>query len=127
MKKKIKHFAFYRSIRFYIMILLFIMGIVPSIIVESVIVQSYEDRAVSQRTVMVKNQCEILADQLFNRNYLSDTSDDVINGEFNMLTGIYGGRILVINRDSRIVMDTFNIDNGKYSLSQEVTDCLNGK
>ena len=100
------------------MILLFIMGIVPSIIVESVIVQSYEDRAVSQRTVMVKNQCEILADQLFNRNYLSDTSDDVINGEFNMLTGIYGGRILVINRDSRIVMDTFNIDNGKYSLSQ---------
>ncbi|MCI6638399.1 MAG: HAMP domain-containing sensor histidine kinase [Bilifractor sp.] len=127
MKKKIKHFAFYRSIRFYIMILLFVMGVVPSIIVESVIVQSYENRAVSQRTVMVKNQCELLVDQLFNRNYLSDTGDDVINGEFNMLTGIYGGRILVINRDSKVVMDTFNLDNGKYSLSQEVTACLNGK
>ncbi|MGN0362016.1 MAG: sensor histidine kinase [Bilifractor sp.] len=126
MKKKLKHFAFYRSIRFYIMILLFVIGIVPSIVVESVIVQSYETRAVNQRTIMVKSQCEILADQLYNRGYLTDSTDEVINGEFDLLTRIYGGRIVVINSDGKVIKDTFNIDNGKYSLSQEVMDCLNG-
>jgi len=127
MKKKLKRFAFYRSIRFYIMILLFVIGIVPSIVVESVIVQSYETRAVNQRTIMVKSQCEILADQLYNRGYLTDSSDEVINGEFDLLTRIYGGRIVVINNDGKVIKDTFNIDNGKYSLSQEVMDCLNGR
>jgi signal transduction histidine kinase len=43
-----------------------------------------------------------------------------------MLTSIYGGRILVINRDSRVIKDTFNLDTDKYSLLQEVIRCLNG-
>ena len=48
------------------MVLLFIMGIVPALIIENVVVRSYESRAVSQRTVMVKNQCDILAAQSVN-------------------------------------------------------------
>ncbi len=116
-----------RSLRFQLMILLFVMGIVPSVIVESILVKNYESRAVSQRTIIVRNQCEILADQLFNRGYIDDPTDEVINGEFDMLTSIYGGRILVANSDGLVVKDTFNLDEGKYSLSQEVIQCLNGE
>ncbi|MEE1113620.1 MAG: HAMP domain-containing sensor histidine kinase [Eubacterium sp.] len=109
------------------MVLLFVMGIVPAIVVENVVVESYETRAVSQRSIIVKNQCDILIDQLVEKDYLQDPTDEVINGEFNMLTSIYGGRILVVNRDAKVIMDTFNLDYGKYSLSQEVIDCLNGE
>jgi signal transduction histidine kinase len=108
------------------MMLLFIIGIVPAVVVENVIVRSYEHRAVSQKTVMVKNQCDVLLDQLFARGYLDNPTDEIINGEFDMLTSIYGGRILVINRDSRVIKDTFNLDTDKYSLLQEVIRCLNG-
>ena len=50
----------------------------------------------------------------------------MINGEFNMLTNIYEGRILIINRDYKIIWDTYNLDRGKYVISQEVIDCFNG-
>ena len=108
------------------MMLIFVMGIVPALVIENVVVQSYESRAVSNRTIMVKNQCDILADQLVRRNYLDDPTDEVINGEFDMLTSIYGGRVLVINQDGRVIKDTYNLDLGKYSLSKEVVDAFSG-
>ena len=52
-------FKFVKSLRFRILVILIIIGIVPSIIVEKGIVNSYEDRAVSNRQLNVKNQCDI--------------------------------------------------------------------
>ena len=109
------------------MMLLFIMGIVPALIIENVVVRSYESRAVSQRMVMVKNQCDVLADQLVRRGYMNNPSDEVINAEFDMLTNIYNGRAIVINRDDKVIMDTYNLDVGKTSLSREVIDCFSGQ
>ena len=122
-----RRWPFFRSIRFRIMMLLFVMGIVPAMVAETVVVQSYESRALSQREIRVRNQCDILIDQLLKKEYLANPDDDVINGEFDMLAGIYGGRILIINSESRVIKDTFNLDTGKYSLSREVIDCLRGK
>ena len=48
-----KKFTFFKSLRFRIMVILVIIGIVPSIIVEKGIVNSYEDRAVSLRSFSV--------------------------------------------------------------------------
>ena len=67
MKKK---FKFFRSLRFRIMVILVIIGIVPSIIVEKGIVSSYEDRAVSLRSFNVKNQFDIIGNQLEKEGYL---------------------------------------------------------
>lgn len=80
---------FLRSLRFRITLILVIVGIVPSIIIENGIVQS-EDRAVNLRTVTVKNQCDILCNQLVRIGYMDDPSNEVIDGEFNLLTNIYG-------------------------------------
>ena len=42
------------------MLIMILMGIVPTIVVENVVVQSYENRAVSQRSIIVKNHSDIL-------------------------------------------------------------------
>ena len=109
------------------MLIMILMGIVPTIVVENVVVQSYENRAVSQRSIIVKNQSDILCNQLVSLGYMTDPTNEVINGEFNMLTSIYGGRILVINKDYKVIRDTYDLDRGKYLISQEVIDCFNGK
>ena len=62
-------FKFVKSLRFRILVILIIIGIVPSIIVEKGIVNSYEDRAVSNRQLNVKNQCDILVNQLAKERY----------------------------------------------------------
>ncbi len=109
------------------MMLLFLMAIVSSVVVERSVVRSYETRAISQRIAIVHNQCDILCDQLVNRGYLENPVDEVIDGEFDMLTSIYGGRIFVVNKDGKVIRDTFHLDVGKYSLTKEVMDCLEGR
>ena len=126
MKEKIK-FTFLKSLRFRIMVILVVIGIVPSFIVKNVVVNSYETRAVSIREVNLKNQCDILGNQLMKENYLREPDSDVINGELSMLSAIYNGRILIINKDAKIIKDTYDIDVGKYALSEEVIQCFEGK
>ena len=69
MKIKMK-LSFLKSLRFRVMVLLVIIGILPCIIAESVIVSSYENRAVELKNISVKNQCDILGKQLMKEEYL---------------------------------------------------------
>ena len=97
--KNKEKWKFLRSLRFRITVILVIIGIVPCVILEKSIVNSYEDRAVSVRSITVKNQCDIICNQLIQQNYMEDPGSDVINGQLSMLTNIYGGRILIIDQE----------------------------
>lgn len=125
MKEKMKQ-SFFKSLRFRIMVLLVIIGIVPCLIIEKVIVNSYENRAVEWKKMNVKNQCDILGNQLMKKGYLEYQQSEVINGELSILSTVYNGRILIINRSGRIIKDTYDIDEGKYMLSEEVIQCFEG-
>ncbi|MDD3219215.1 MAG: ATP-binding protein [Lachnospiraceae bacterium] len=122
-----KNYKFFKSLRFRILIILVIIGIVPSVIIEKGILDSYEDRAVSLRSSTVKTQCDILCNQLVRQNYLEDTSSEVINGEFALLSNVYSGRILIINKDYEIIKDTYDLEKGKTIISQEVIQCFKGE
>src|SRR5574344_1852462 len=119
-----KKFTFFKSLRFRIMVILVIIGIVPSIIVEKGIVNSYEDRTVSLRSFGVKNQCDILSNQLVKEQYLQNPSSVAIDSELIMLSTVYNGRILIVDQDFRVVKDTYDIDRGKYMISEEVIRCF---
>ncbi len=121
MKKKLR---FLRSLRFRIMLILVIIGIVPSIIVEKGIVNSYEDRAVSLRTIGIKNQCDILRNQLITGGYLDNPESASIDPVLTMLSNVYSGRVLIVNQNFQVVKDTYDIDEGKYMISQEVLQCF---
>ncbi len=86
------------------MVIVMLMGIIPSIVVENVI-----------------------SNQLVQLGYMEDQSNAVINGEISMLTNIYEGRILIINRDYEVIKDTYELDRGKYLISKEVINCFNGQ
>ena len=126
MKVKVK-LTFFKSLRFRIMVLLVIIGIVPCLLTERVIVRSYESRAVELRKINVKNQCDILGNQLMEEGYLEQQQSETINKELSLVSTIYNGRILIINESGRIVKDTYGIDEGKYVLSEEVIKCFEGE
>lgn len=125
MKEKMKQ-SFFKSLRFRIMVLLVIIGILPCLIIEKVIVNSYENRAVEWKKMNVKNQCDIFGNQLMKEGYLEYQQSEVINRELSILSTVYNGRILIINRSGRIIKDTYDIDEGKYMLSEEVIQCFEG-
>ena len=108
---------FFRSLRFRILVILIILGIVPGVIVTYTMLHNYQDRAVSMLTETVRSQCEILSNLIIKENYLNDTSSETVNSKLEMFSNIYNGRVLLADRDFKIVGDTFHTEEGKSLLS----------
>ena len=117
MKKKNR---FFKSLRFRILIILVILGIVPSVIVTRMMIGNYEKQAGAVRAGAVSNQCSILCNQIIKENYLNDPSSEAVNGKLEMLSNVYGGRILIVDRDFKIVKDTYHVDEGKTLVSPKI-------
>lgn len=123
-KNILNQFKFLRSLKARIFVIVFLMGVIPSIIMRYGILENYEDRAISLRTTDVQNQLNIIAKHLIAYKYLSDTSSDVIRAELDQLSSLYDGRVIVINSNLKIIEDTYGISEGKTIISQEVIKCL---
>ena len=118
---------FFKSLRFRIMIILIILGIVPSVIVTEMVIANYEDRAIANRVQSMENICDIMCDLLIKENYLNDSSSQTVNSKLELLSNIYGGRILIVDRDFRIIKDTYGVDEGRTLVSQKVVNCFKGE
>ena len=121
MKKKKR---FFKSLRFRILIILVILGIVPSVIVTQMMLSNYEKQAIASKTGTISTQYSILCDQIIKENYLNDSSSETVNGKLELLSNIYGGRLLIVDRDFRIVKDTYHVDEGKTLISPKVIRCF---
>lgn len=124
MKKKTN---FFKSLRFRILIILIILGIVPSVIVTYTMLHNYQDRAVSMLTETVQDQSEILCNLIIKENYLNDTGSQTVNTKLEMFADLYNGRVLLADRDFKIVGDTFHTEEGKTLLSSLAVKCFKGE
>ena len=116
-----------RSLKVRIFLIILVVGVVPALILRAGIVGNYEKRAINQRQNVVQNQMKILANHLITYNYLTDTSSPVINAELEMLTNLYEGRVLIINKSYKVVKDTYGISEGKIAISEEVSKSFKGE
>ena len=121
-----KKFRVWRSLKLLLFVIIFLMGLIPSIIMYAGILESYEDRAVDMRILDVQTQLNIIANHLITYNYLQDSSSEVINAELIQLSNLYNGRVLIINGNLKIVKDTYAISEGKTIISEEVIRCIKG-
>lgn len=94
-----KRTNFFKSLRFRILIILIILGIVPSVIVTYTMLHNYQDRAVSMLTETVQDQSEILCNLIIKENYLNDTGSQTVNTKLEMFADLYNGRVLLADRD----------------------------
>ena len=105
-KKKTK---FFKSLRFRILVILVILGIVPGIIATQLMIGNYKQQAIEVRTGEIRTQCAILCNQIIKENYLNDPSPESINSKLEVLANAYGGRIMLVDRDFKVVKDTYNV------------------
>lgn len=118
---------FAKSLRARILFLLVVIGIVPCIVLGTTIVSAHQERSIERYMAQIQNQCTILSSQLKNYSNLSETELQVVDAEMTQLSNIYSGRILIINDEFRIVKDTYELDEGKTVVSEDVIRCYRGK
>ncbi len=103
------------------MLSLIVVGIIPSVIAALFLSRSYKSRAVSIREMNLKTQCDILCSSYLSKG---DLNSVVVNSELMLLSSIYSGRLMVIDRNFRVAKDTYDLDTGKISVSGEVMSCF---
>lgn len=117
---------FIKSLRFRLMILFILMGIIPGMILWAGVLNSYEQRAVSIKTSEILGQAKILVNQIVSNDYLNNTDSVIISAELQQLSNIYDGKIMLIDSGFRVVKDTYDIDTGKIMISKEVIQSYKG-
>ncbi len=124
------------SLRSRIFVIILVIGIVPGILMRYAIIENYEQRAVLRRQDTVQDQLTTIAGHLVTNNYLENyqqtdpqtiANKNVINAELEMFSGIYDGRILIINSNFNVIRDTYGLSEGKTIISEEVMKCFQGE
>lgn len=129
MQKTSNFLSFIKSLKCRLIAGAILLAIVPSSIVGSAILFSYEMRALSIRESEVMSQARIIANQIATSNYMSGSKDnvDTLSAQISMLTTIYDGRILIVDDNFQIIHDTYNLDDNKTIISEEVIKSFKGE
>ncbi len=124
MKRKDKIKEFIGSLRFRLLIVFLIIGIVPVLFLQSAFLASYINYAVNNKTVEILAQTKLLGAQILGYNYLEEPTSDVVSAQLSQLSSIYDGRIMLVDSSLKIVEDTFNMDKDKTIISEQVVKCF---
>ncbi len=127
MTKFLQKNKFFKSIRFNIIVLVLLAGLIPSIILSMVLLQMYERRSISAKEINVITQSQVLVTRLVTNGYAEDEiSDASLEAQIDLLASYYDGRIMVIDSGYKVLYDTYGMDDKKTIVSQMAFDALGG-
>ena len=122
MLKNKRFLDFFKSLKFRIIVLIFAVSVIPGTLLCVGVLNSYEARALDRRKSEVISQARSVANQIAKTDYLVQEDENTagIDAQIELLKNIYMGRILVVDKNFKIVKDTYNLDLHKTIISQEV-------
>ena len=126
MSKFKRLFDYLKSLRFRLLLLFSLIGIVPCLLLKTGMLETYMDRAVSIKTSEILSQVKILANQVVSNDYLNQSST-IIDAELDQLSNIYDGRVMIIDGSFHIIKDSYDLDTGKTIISKEVIESYYGQ
>ena len=118
---------FFRSMNFHIMVLLFLFGFLSAVLMAEIFLVSYEKQAMVQLSNDVKNQCQILGNQISSADFLHNPHNESLENDLAQVATLYDGRIILIDEDFNIVKDTYALEKEKTMVSEEVVKCFKGE
>ena len=111
-----------------LIIILVVMSFVPGVIYGRVLLGSFGKAEIEERKISLQSQALILSNNLMRSAYFaSGEKNEGLDRSIDNFADIYSGRIVIVNKDFRIVKDTFNIAGGKINVAEEVLRCFRGE
>ena len=120
---------FMRSLKSRLILLVALCTIIPAVLTAAGMLGFYENKAISNRESQMKGQAKLVADQIARSDYLqggTESSSEIV-AKLNLLATLYEGRVIIVNQNYRIYMDTYNIDTRKTIISEEVMEAFLGE
>ena len=130
MQLKTRFVNFIKSLKFRLIISIILIALIPSLVVSTVILSSYEKRALSIRGSEVLSQSKIVANQIAESTFLNKDiveSEEQLKAQMDMITTIYNGRVMIIDGNFKVSYDTYSMDNNRTLISEEVIRSYSSK
>ena len=116
------------SLKVPLFLLLVFIGFVPMCFLGKVTDQSLRQTQIDYRVMEVQNQCLIISNKMSRTGYMSEeTRDSAVDVELNTIADIFNGRIVVVNKDFKVIKDTFQLAEGRTHVAEEVIRCFQGE
>lgn len=116
------------SMKVPLFIILVLIGLIPLVVESHVMSWSFRQMQVENRMIQVQNQCLILSNKMTRSGYLrSDTPDPLIAGEMDVIADVFSGRVILVDKNFKVIGDTFKLAVGKTNVSEEVIRCFQGE
>lgn len=116
------------SLKIPLIFLLIAFGMIPMLMATQTAIISMEQTQTDARMSEVQNRCQILSNKMSRSGYFLNAGEDSsINNEIDTLANIYNGRIVLVDRDFRISLDTFKIAEKRIHIAEEVIRCFQGE
>ena len=107
--------------------MILLVGLMPIFLMKYVILENYEKQAIVQKNQMIQSQCRQIVEQVLETGYTSGNPSAVVEAELVQFAGQYNGRVLIVDSHFSIIRDTYEIDEDKVIISEEVLRCYLGE
>ena len=122
---KMKHTV---SMRVPLVLLLLAVGILPMFIQNKVLIGAFRQNEIDLKMSEVLNQCQIISNKISRSGYMAAAPRDAtLDNEMAITADVFGGRIVVVDKNFRVINDTFSLAGGRMNISEEVIRCFQGE
>lgn len=109
-------------------VLFLVVGFFPMYILGKLADRSFRQTQIDSRVIEVQNQCLIISNKMRRVGYLSgDNRDSTVDVELDTIADIFSGRIVVVNKNFKVIKDTFRLAEGRTHVAEEVIRCFQGE
>lgn len=110
-----------------VFVVFILIGMIPMAIFSLVLVNTYNEEAINQRISELQGHGNIIYNLLQTTGYMQDNTVAEVNSEIAQVANIYGGRILVVDNNLRIIKDTYALEEGRILISKELIQSISVK
>jgi len=126
MEKKHSLRSFFKSLKFRIFLLTFLVGTIPCALICLSMYFSYEASSREDVLISMTSQSQMLSNQIISSGYLTNTDNDTVNTQIDAVASANSARILVLNDSLTVVKDTYTLYEGKTVLWNMVISAARG-
>lgn len=115
-----------KSLRLRLFLIMLLIGLVPEYLMNYWIMDNYERQSVHMRSELIRSRSELIVRNIASSGYLSGNREKDIDNEIMQLGTVWGGRVVVVSNNFRIMYDTYDIDEGKILIAPQVISAFEG-
>ena len=118
---------FFGSMSTRITAMMILVTVIPVVLLQLFYTNYMIDRLRENRVSVVKDYCAICSDEMQSIGYLDGEGSTVIDGEFQRFSRLYDGRFVIMDRNYKVILDTYNMVSGKTLVSEEAIRAMMGE